>query len=345
MNQTPPAPSPAADAAALGPLRFQPVYRDYIWGGNRIATVFNRALPPGIYAESWEISARADGMSVATHGPWAGRSLAEIIEIAGRDALGSRAPDPKKFPLLIKLIDSRERLSVQVHPDDASAAQFGGEAKTEMWYILDAAPGARVFAGLRPGVNRKQFEAAIRSGDFESVLSAVPVAPGDAIFVPGGRVHAIDAGCLLLEVQQNSDTTYRIYDWGRVGHDGRPRQTHLAQALKVIRWEDSAPVKTTPMPLPAAPPNRREMIHCCPYFCMERWHLRSCAALSPNGKSFIALFVAHGGATLRWPGGAEICRAGVSVLVPAALPRLDIKPDEGGATLLLIRLPDAEPAA
>lgn len=327
--------------SSLYPLRFTPVYRDYIWGGSRIISTFHRDAPPGIYAESWEVSTRPDGMSVVANGPMAGRPLSDLVAELGAHLLGRRAPlNPPRFPLLIKLIDSRERLSVQVHPDDESAARYGGEAKTEMWYILDAAPNAQVFAGLRPGVDRRTFEDALRRGDLESVLSAVPVTTGDAIFVPGGRVHAIDAGCLLLEVQQNSDTTYRIYDWGRVGHDGRPRQTHVAQALRVIRWEDREPVKCRPTPLPAAPPNVREEIIACPYFRMERWALRTPASLRPDGGSFWVAFVARGVVAAVWNGDRELWRAGTTVLLPAALPKLDLIPTEGPVCLLLVRLGD-----
>ncbi len=336
-----------ASASELYPLRFRPVYRDYVWGGTRIVSTFHRNAPPGIYAESWEISSRPDGMSVADNGAWAGHPLSEIIEALGPRLLGRRAPaDRPSFPLLIKLIDSRERLSVQVHPNEAAAARYGGEAKTEMWYILDAAPNARVFAGLRPGADRRALEEALRRGDLESVLAAVPVAAGDAIFVPGGRVHAIDAGCLLLEVQQNSDTTYRIYDWGRVGHDGRPRQTHLAQALRVIRWNDADPVRCRPVPLPAAAPNVREELLACPFFRMERWRLRTPVTLLPDAGSFVSVFLAHGAVAASWAGGREVWRPGTTVLVPAALPRLDLSPVESEALLLLTRLgTDADSAA
>ncbi len=324
----------------LYPLRFRPVYKDYIWGGQRIIQAFRRDVPPDIYAESWEISSRDDGMSIAENGPWAGHTLTEIVTALGPRLLGAGvSPTNGQFPLLIKLIDSRERLSVQVHPDDAGAAKWGGEAKTEMWYVLDAAPDARVFAGLLPGVDRKAFEAAIRTGEVRSLLRTVPVRPGDAVYVPGGRVHAIDAGCLLLEVQQNSNTTYRIYDWGRVGHDGRPRQTHLAQALRVIRWKDEAPVKLDPRPLPAPPMNAYEEIVSCPFFRMERWTLRSPTSLKSDGDSFNIMFVAGGVVNAEWAQGTDTYRAGTTVLVPAGLLEVRLQPTKTGATLLRIRRP------
>ena len=320
-------------SVSLYPLRFKPVYKDYIWGGNRIVRAFRRPEPPGICAESWEVSTRPEGMSVVSHGPLAGRTLQELCVQCGADLLGSRiAAGP--FPLLIKLIDSRERLSVQVHPSDETAAPHGGEAKTEMWYVLEAQPGAQVFAGLQPGVTRKAFEEAVRQTRIDSLLAAVPVSAGDAIFMPGGRVHALDAGCLILEVQQNSNTTYRIYDWGRVGHDGRPRETHLAQALRVIRWDDRGDPRLTPVPLPAASPNQRFEIVRGPHFFMEKILLRTAWMPERDGAVFEVVFSAHGDLRMRWAGGEEHVPVGTSVLIPASLKEVAIEPTDRDAVVL-----------
>ena len=178
----------------LYPLLFEPVYKDYLWGGDKILKTYNREAPPGIYAESWELSDRDDGMSVVANGPWKGKTLHELVDDLGPDLLGTGASvaGAKTFPLLIKLIDSHKRLSVQVHPDDDTADRCGGEAKTEMWYILDAEPGAGVFAGLQPGVDEEAFQEALDEERFKEVLTSVPVRKGEAVFMPGGRVHAID---------------------------------------------------------------------------------------------------------------------------------------------------------
>ena len=320
------------------PLRFKPVYKDYIWGGERIIRTFHRPEPPGIYAESWEVSTRPEGMSVVANGPHAGRTLQELVDQLGAALLGSRVPGPA-FPLLIKLIDAHERLSVQVHPSDESAARHGGEAKTEMWYVLDADPDARVYAGLQPGVTRKDFEAALRQTRVEAMLQTVPVQAGDAIFMPGGRVHALDAGSLILEVQQNSNTTYRLYDWGRVGHDGRPRETHIAQALRVISWTGTGDPKLTPRPLAAPPPNQRCEVANCPYFRMERILLREAVELQGDGGSFQIFFAARGAWRISWDGQAERVAPGVSVFVPAALPRLALAPLDRESELLRITVP------
>ncbi|MBM4155020.1 MAG: class I mannose-6-phosphate isomerase [Lentisphaerae bacterium] len=320
------------------PLTFRPVYKDYIWGGDRIVTKYARGMPPGIYAESWEISTRPEGMSVVADGGFAGATLQSLVEAHGAALLGTRV-GAGPFPLLVKLIDSRERLSVQVHPNDATAARHGGEAKTEMWHVLDAAPGAQVYAGFKPGAGRRNLEDAIRSSRFEDVLATVPVAAGDTIFVPGGRVHALDAGLLILEVQQNSNTTYRLHDWGRVGHDGRPRETHVAQALRVIDWDDAGAPKTIPRPLPCPSPNSIERIAESPYFLVDRMALRGPAGLSADPGGFRVLFVAEGRLGLEWSGGSAHAVAGTSVLLPAGLGDLRLSPEAGPAALIRASIP------
>ncbi len=320
------------------PLTFRPVYKDYIWGGDRIVTTYGRPEPPGIYAESWEVSTRPEGMSVVAEGPLAGTSLQALVAMHGPALLGARA-GTDRFPFLVKLIDSRERLSVQVHPNDATAAKYGGEAKTEMWHVLDAAPNARVFSGFKPGTGRRELEDAIRNARFEEVLQNVPVAAGDTIFVPGGRVHALDAGLLILEVQQSSNTTYRLYDWGRVGHDGHPREIHVAQAMRVIEWQDSGAAKVVPSPLPSTPPNEHELLVQCPCFRIERLHLRAGHVEPDDPGGFRVFFVAAGALRLEWAGGSARVSAGTSFLIPAALRNLHILPERGPASLVRASIP------
>jgi len=216
---------------ALYPLILDPAYKDYIWGGDRIPALFDRPLPPGTYAESWELSDRPEGMSHITNGTWKGASLSELVTRFGPELIG-RGVSSANFPLLVKLIDARERLSIQVHPDDALAAKGLGEAKTEAWHILHAPPDAKVFAGLTPNATATTFLAALKENRLESCLQAVPVKTGDTIFIPGGRLHAICEGLVLLEVQQSSNTTYRVYDWGRVGKDGKARDLHLGRRYR-----------------------------------------------------------------------------------------------------------------
>ena len=319
----------------LYPLRFQPVYKDYIWGGDKIIRLYNRKEPPGIYAESWEVSDRSDGMSVVAGGPLAGKSLRDVMQTFKSDLLGAKA-QAQVFPLLIKLIDSRDRLSVQVHPDDETAKKYGGEAKTEMWYALDAEPGAGVFAGLRPGVDAKALSEALRTNRFEEILIRIPVMKGDAILIPGGLVHSIDAGCLLLEIQQNSNTTYRIYDWNRVAANGKPRSLHGEEALRVIRWDASAHRKTQSHEPDSRGANRFWEVLRCPYFRMERMRLSEVLNRENTGSSFEVLFAASEKIMIRWDRSSESFERGASCLIPASLKNYMLEPIGAPAEVLRI---------
>ena len=224
-------------------FRFQPIYQERVWGGRELETVFSRTLPPGKapIGESWEIVDRPEAQSKVVGGALDGWTLREVIERHGDQVMGPRWPKSKPFPILVKWLDCRERLSLQVHPPASVAAAFGGEPKTENWFIAAAAPKASLIVGLKRGVTRAQVEQAIRDNTLESCVHRFPVAAGDSILVESGRIHAIDAGNLILEIQQNSDTTYRVYDWGRVGLDGKPRQMHVAESLRSIDWNDFEP--------------------------------------------------------------------------------------------------------
>lgn len=320
------------------PLRFHPVYQPYIWGGEKLRTRLGRRdTPEGIVAESWEISAREDGMGVVSDGPFKGGTLKELVERFPREILGSRVQG-SRFPLLIKVLDAAQTLSVQVHPNDETAAQYGGEAKTETWYILEADPGACVYCGIAEGVGPDQFRAAIADNTLEPLLKKIPVKAGDAIFVPGGRVHAIAAGCLLLEVQQNSNTTYRIYDWGRVGADGKGRQLHIDQALQVSIFSESESALTPPVPRPPLAGMPREEVMVSPYFLLEKLRLRGEAVLPACPESFQVLFAIDG--DLQVSAGAETLRvpAGSSVLLPACAPAATLRA-EAEAQLMRITQP------
>jgi mannose-6-phosphate isomerase len=231
------------------PLTFTPVLRDYIWGGRRLETLYGRGLPPGIVAESWEISGHPAAPTVADAGYWTGQSLPAILAELGERLVGTRggwALQRQKFPLLVKLLDAEQDLSLQVHPDDAYALvhEDGELGKTEMWYVLHAKPGTELILGLQPGTTREDFATALQHATrntqhandelLEALLRRIPVQAGQAIAIPAGTVHALLAGTVVTEIQQNSDTTYRVYDWGRVGTDGKPRALHVEKALDVI---------------------------------------------------------------------------------------------------------------
>jgi mannose-6-phosphate isomerase len=244
-----------------------------------------------------------------------------------------------RFPLLIKIIDSKQSLSVQVHPHDRDVDSVGGEAKTEMWYVLAADSGARVFAGLKSGVDRQQFEVAIADERADELLSSVPVKAGDAIYIPGGRVHAIDSGCLLLEVQQNSNTTYRVFDWGRLGNDGKPRPLHIEEALKVIDWNDAESALVTPgEPMGANGSTVAEIVS-CPYFKVERLEISSLSEVHNDGQSFHAYFTTSGSVTVDTGEGVERTGPGASCLIAACVSNYTLLPEDGAAQMIRVSTP------
>jgi len=316
---------------ALYPLVFSPIYKDYLWGGTAIEQTFGRNVPGGRCAESWEIVDRPEGVSPAINGPLAGLRLDTLIARFGNALLGTEIP-AGRFPLLIKLIDAGDRLSVQVHPDDGSAPKVGGEAKTEMWYALRTSAGCGVYAGLRAGTTEPAFHTALEHDGVEALLNWCPLATGDAVFVPGGCVHAIGAGCLLLEVQQNSNTTYRVFDWNRFDPHGKPRKLHIGQAMRVIRW-DLPPGRA----IPGTPASGKQprLIAECPHFAMARYDLEHPLLLERGDRAFDVLFVTSGELTVE-SGENVAIRAGTSCLVPACLRRVLLRPSGGRTTVLRI---------
>ncbi len=221
----------------LYPLKFHPIFKERVWGGRELERLYRKPLPTGaVIGESWEISDQGDNLSVIANGPLAGRTLRSVMEQHQEELLGDIPPMPNgRFPLLIKILDARERLSLQVHPPAEVAPALGGEPKTEMWYVAQADPGATIYAGLKHGVTRQQFEAALARRKLEPLIHKLAPRAGDTLFVPSGRLHATGAGLVIFEVQQNSDTTYRVYDWGR------PREIHVQQSLQCIDFNDFEP--------------------------------------------------------------------------------------------------------
>ncbi len=313
----------------LYPLRFSPVYKDYLWGGTRIPKVFNRDVPEGIYAESWEISTHPDGATPIANGPLAGKTLSDLLPEQKAGLLGTHVKGDD-FPLLIKLIDARDKLSVQVHPNDGNAEAVDGQPKTEMWYFLEGDPDAQIYCGLKPGIGKTEFLQAMEDKTFADILQSIPARSGEAVFVPGGRVHAIGAGCLVLEIQQNSNTTYRLYDWDRVGTDGKGRELHIDKALQVIDWENNGDPHCEV---------RGTTIESCEYFQLDRYELTEEAAFPSLGKSFQALFVAEGEGTVRWADGEDTLRFGESWLIPAGLGDYEVIPAGDSLTLLCVTVP------
>jgi len=292
-------------------LRFQPLYQERVWGGRALDSSLGRALPAGgPIGESWEIVDRPEAQSIVRGGPYAGRTLRELILAEGRALLGPDYPVEKPFPVLIKWLDCQERLSLQVHPPKSVAAELKGEPKTENWYIAEAVPGARLIVGLRRGVTRALFEKALQDNTLEDCIHSFPVEAGDSIFVESGRLHAIDAGNLILEIQQNSDTTYRVYDWGRMGLDGKPRQMHVSQSLKSIQWDDFEPA-------PLKGSRQNAVIARCAEFSIRRVVLRAGETLAFEANEQPRLLSVASGA-LNTDAGTESLVKGDNVLLPYA---------------------------
>lgn len=227
----------------MNAIIFNPIYQERVWGGRDLETKLGRTLPKAkVIGESWEIVDRPEAQSRIN----SGKSIRELIEAEPEAIMGSGWPSERPFPILVKWLDCQEKLSLQVHPPAEVAPELGGEPKTECWYIAEAEPHATLMAGLKQGVTKEQFEEALRNQALEPLVHSIPVQAGESIFIPSGRLHAIGGGNLILEIQQNSDTTYRVYDWGRVGLDGQPRQLHIEASLKSTRFDDFEPETLKP---------------------------------------------------------------------------------------------------
>jgi mannose-6-phosphate isomerase len=262
---------------SLYPLTFKPVLKDYIWGGRNFERL-GRTLPEGIIAESWEIAGHRNGTTVVNNGHFAGKHLTELHQELGLDLIGQNcqwAQERGKFPLLVKLLDANRPLSVQVHPTDEYAlAHEGNElGKTEMWVVLFAEPDAKLILGVKKGANRATFREAILAGRLEPFLHYIPVQVGDHICVPAGSLHAIMDGLMIAEIQQNSDTTYRVYDWNRLGADGQPRPLHIDKALDVINFDQIEPHLVPAEMIGSGAGIRRKLLCRNQYFVTERLEL------------------------------------------------------------------------
>ncbi len=257
------------------PIVFEPLFMERVWGGRRLQEAYGKPLPPGaVIGESWELVDRPEAESVAEDGTslhtlWTDHRAA----VFGARGVASSAP---RFPVLVKLLDAEQALSVQVHPPADVAPQLGGEPKNECWVLADARPGAYVLAGMRAGIDRAAFEAALTAGeDVSLMLQRIPVTRGDAIDIPSGRVHAIGGGCLIAEIQQNSDTTYRVFDFNRPGLDGKPRQLHVPESLASIDFDDVEPELVA---------RESETIAHTDHFEVDRWRLDGERPAAPAGE-------------------------------------------------------------
>lgn len=314
------------------PLTFEPILMERIWGGRRLEIEFAKKLPPQKrIGESWEIVDRPEAQSVVAHGPLKGKTLHELW-IDNREAVfgetlktAGEARALTRFPLLIKLLDAREKLSLQVHPPERAAKKLGAEPKTEFWYITAADTGAELLLGFRQRLTPGQFETALRNGTAADYIEKIPVRPGDAAFLPAGRLHAISGGNLLIEIQQNSDTTYRVFDWNRADHRGERRQLHIAQALECIDFDDVRPQLVQP---------QGELLFRNHLFEIQKWDLKTPREAVPLGQFAIVCCLS----------GSITC-AGLNLapgdfcLIPAALTRRELQPQRKATSVLRIIIP------
>ncbi len=330
----------------MQPLCFTPLLRRYLWGGRRLATVLGKDLGPETAAESWELCDRHEDQSVVASGSLTGTTLGQLVRQRGPELLGRHAPQPR-FPLLFKFIDARQALSVQVHPDDVRAAllQPPDLGKTEAWYVLAAEPGSVIYAGLKRGVDRAMLTREVARGTSDLCLNKFLAQPGDCYFVPAGLPHAIGAGVLVAEIQQSSDTTYRLFDFNRLGPDGQPRALHIEQALEAIDYN-----LTIAGPSPAKPleqPQGERLVE-CEKFIFDRWTLTADTMLGEADRChFLAVIegsvavacesgVLQGG--LSDAGLNIVLGSGETVLLPAALGKVRVQP-RGRAVLLDAYMP------
>ncbi len=290
------------------PFRLRPLYMERVWGGRMLANLYHRELPNGgPVGESWEVVDRPNEQSVVNDGPLAGLTLHEVWEKHRVAVFGEHAPSAERFPLLVKILDARDKLSIQVHPPEDVAVKLGGEPKTEMWFIAKADEDAALYIGVKPGVDRAAFAAAIQDGTVAEVVHRLPVKDGDFIFVPSGRLHAIGAGLVIVEIQQNSDTTYRVFDWNRAGLDGQPRALHVEESLQCIDFTDTAPEMGT---------GDGSILVNCPDFIVERVALAEESSMKwGRAGEFSILTVVQG--TAMWDGLP--LRTGDFAIVPACL--------------------------
>ena len=310
------------------PLVFEPLFMERVWGGRRLETLFGRRLPPGVrIGESWEIVDREEYQSVVHEGPFRGLTLHELWTERREGIFGRGLPDTFRFPLLFKILDAQERLSVQVHPPAEVAARRGGEPKTEVWHLLDALLDSDLYAGLKQGVTRDEFEQAIHDGLVAGKIHSFRIKAGDTMFIPSGRIHAIGAGNLIVEVQQNSDTTYRVFDWNRLGLNGKLRELHVAESLESVNFADAEPCVEQP---------RGDVLSECDFFRMEKWPLTE-PRQGPAGE-FAVFTVTSGGVAC---GGRNFQR-GDFFLLPSALSEMPIKPLEPGSSVLRTTIPSAQ---
>ncbi|MDY2847584.1 MAG: mannose-6-phosphate isomerase, class I [Oscillospiraceae bacterium] len=315
------------------PMLLKPAFKDYIWGGTRLRDDFGKDCDYDKVAESWELSCHKDGQSTIANGEFAGLTLSDYIEKAGRSVLGSDCEKFESFPILIKLIDAKDNLSVQVHPDNDYAMRVEGEyGKTEMWYVVDCDEGATLLYGFKHEISKDEFAQRIADNTLLEVTNAVPVKKGDVFFIQSGTLHAIGKGILIAEIQQNSNTTYRIYDYGRVGKDGKPRELHVEKAKDVTNL---CPAKAYPeTPVEQHDGYDIKLLSSCEYFTTYRVNVDSKAEFEADEKSFNSILVLEGSPVISGNGTVN-AKKGDSIFIGAGSGKYTV---EGKCTVILTKV-------
>ncbi|MFL6590527.1 MAG: type I phosphomannose isomerase catalytic subunit [Chthoniobacterales bacterium] len=307
------------------PLVFEPVFMERVWGGRRLESLYGKRLPSAaLIGESWEIVDRPEAQSVVHEGPLRGTTLHELWS-KHRDEIFGKVSDRPRFPILCKFLDAQENLSLQVHPPKGVAEKLGGESKTELWFIAHSAPKARVYAGFKKGATAAKFKKALEDGSVEKHLHFLEVKAGDAIFLPSGRLHALGAGNVIVEIQENSDTTYRVYDWDRSKKGRAAREMHVSQAMECVDFADVAPDLLH---------RQGESLVRHDLFEVEEWTLTTEREIAALGKFAIVICLA----------GKVECSgrqfsAGDFFLVPARLSERSVRPIDDDVSLLKVTLP------
>jgi len=324
------------------PIIFDPILKQILWGGRRLGSLLGKQIgPDNDYAESWEIADHTNGQSVVIYpAQQTGCTIHELVTMYPKELLGIALSDRfHQFPLLIKFLDAHQVLSIQVHPDDALAQKLVNDnGKNEAWIVLHTEPGSRIYAGLKTGVNRQSFQNALQANCVSELVHSFEPKPGDCIMIPAGTVHAIGAGIVLAEIQQMSDATFRVDDWGRIGTDGKPRQLHLTEALEATDFDRGPLEPAIPQWIPSASSqNRHEKLIQCPFFEIGKWYLNTQSKLGfADHSRFTILIITDGKAIVSNQNGASIEAAtGCTLLLPAAAGQVDVKP-LGNHTLQLL---------
>jgi mannose-6-phosphate isomerase len=321
------------------PTRIDPIFSPRIWGSRSLAPIYpektNLAEPLG---EAWLTGVDCKISS----GPFAGKTLGDAWTAMPADWRGTRLASRKDFPLLVKFMFPHDKLSIQVHPDDAYAAAHeqaaGGKGKTEMWHAVSSQPGASLLLGLKPGTDRQKFLDAMRADNLEAVFQSHSVTAGDTFFVGPGTPHTIGPGMILCEVQEYSDLTYRLYDYGRVDGQGRPRELHVEKALEVMNFVGPVPAKVEPLHLPGERVHKT-LLAACPYFATERWEFRATVEARPRPDCFELFVILSGTGSIHWQGEPLPYQRGQCWLIPAALETFSWQPEQSTA-LIRTYVPD-----